>query len=129
MSLRKIMQDLAIRAAAIAEMRQPTLDLTQQFLQVLPLEIEAGQPVIAAIQQDETEAVVYFRVQGEKFFLGLYLSLEPVIKAHSAEIEIGSRVSLLIRHPERGQLAIPETLAPIRRRNFGVHFEPSQNEK
>ncbi len=93
-TLQEIFRSDLIRQKAIDEILRPSLDLTKQFLQVLTLETEAGQPVIASIRQEETESVVYFRVQDEKFFIAVYLELEPVFKARWTEIESGSRVEV-----------------------------------
>lgn len=63
---------------AISEIENPTFGTTEQYLEVLNVEIENGKPKIERVDLesfDETN-VVYFPIKDEPFFLSVYFSKE-----------------------------------------------------
>ncbi|GAA4052496.1 hypothetical protein GCM10022409_44240 [Hymenobacter glaciei] len=66
-----------IIAAAVAEIEQPALGVTKQFLKIHAIAFAEGNPKVAAItlHEDDQLAIVYFVVEGEKFYLAISISL------------------------------------------------------
>jgi hypothetical protein len=72
--------DTLIIEKAIEEVELKNLGVTQQFLEVHKMVYSDNKPKIARVDTDkEAEAIVYFNVENEKFFLAVYLDLRPNI--------------------------------------------------
>jgi len=67
-----------IISKAISEIENPTFGFTEQYLEVLNVEIENGKPKVVRVDFEsfsETN-VVYFAIKDEPFFLSVYFSKE-----------------------------------------------------
>ncbi|AXO78954.1 DUF4279 domain-containing protein [Olleya aquimaris] len=63
---------------AISELKSPTFGTTEQYLEVLKVEMENGNPKIERVDFESFEKtnVVYFSIENEPFFLSVYFSKE-----------------------------------------------------
>ncbi len=96
---------------AIAEILNPTFGTTQQFLEVLRVQSNNSIPVVKHIKIDEInkEAIVYFPVEGETFYIAIYLDTVKGPKIRSVETEVGSSVYLSIGTAKVNDLELPLT--------------------
>jgi hypothetical protein len=70
------MEKAELIAAATAEIAQPTLSVTRQFLTIHAVAYEAGSPKVAGVDwhKEKKLGIVYFAVEKEKFYLAISLS-------------------------------------------------------
>jgi hypothetical protein len=63
---------------AISELEAPTLQVTEQYLEVLHLEQKKGKPKIERVDSESFPElnVIYFAIKDEPFFLSVYISKE-----------------------------------------------------
>jgi Domain of unknown function (DUF4279) len=73
------MNDLAILKLAATEVESKTWGVTQQFLEIHDLTYEDDKLKVAHIDKDKNdgEAIVYFPVKDEKFYLAIYIRTTP----------------------------------------------------
>jgi Domain of unknown function (DUF4279) len=72
------MIDPLIIQKAIEEVENKTLGVTEQFLKIHKIVYADNKPKIARVDTDkEDEAIVYFNVEHEKFFLAVYIDTNP----------------------------------------------------
>ena len=72
------MTDTLIIEKAIEEVETKTLGVTEQFLAIHKLVYIDNTPKIARVDTEKVdEAIVYFNVEDEKFFLAVYVDLKP----------------------------------------------------
>lgn len=81
---------------AIQELRQPTFEITKQYLQVMEVELENEAPRVARVDLDHaSESIaVYFFIKEERFFIVVNLSKGDTPKVEWVWMESGHRVSL-----------------------------------
>jgi cytochrome c556 len=73
---------------AIDEIEAKTFGLTEQFLQIHKIVYADNKPKIARIDTDkENEAIIYFNVENEKFFLAVYIDTKPNISVRWTNTE------------------------------------------
>lgn len=75
------MNEQVIREAAIAEILHPTLPMTQQFLEVNMVVVKEHVPIVEDViyKEEEQIAAVYFPIEGERYYLVVYLNVEPYL--------------------------------------------------
>lgn len=71
----------AIKAAALAEVTERNFAHTQQILAVHSVVFENGIPVVARVITANANPVVYFPINGERFFFAVYLETSPLVQA------------------------------------------------
>ncbi len=82
------MTDTLIIEKAFEEVETKTLGVTEQFLGIHKLVYIDNTPKIARIDTDKVdEAIVYFNVKDEKFFLAVYIDTNPNIKVRWTNTE------------------------------------------
>ena len=88
------MDDDAIVLAAIEELRSRTLGVTQQLLAIHDVKRENGQPVIDRVDRERGDglAIVYVPVEGERFYLAIYVQTADVPRVADVETEPWHRV-------------------------------------
>ena len=65
---------------AIEEVESKNLGVTQQFLEIHKVVYADGKPKVARVDIDkEDEAIVYFNVVDEEFFLAVYVDIKPIV--------------------------------------------------
>ncbi len=71
------MEKAEIIAVAIAEIANPALSVTRQFLAIHSVAYEAGEPKIAWVDlyEEKKLGIVYFAVESEKFYLAISISV------------------------------------------------------
>jgi len=81
---------------AVQELRQPTFEVTKQYLQVMDVELENEDPRVARVDLDHTSesVAVYFYIKEERFFIVVNLSKEDTPKVEWVWMESGHRVYL-----------------------------------
>ena len=81
---------------ATAELLHPTLETTQQYLEVCELELENGLPKVARVDEDyfEDKVAVYFEVKDERYYIEVHVTKEPDIKVDSSWTQSAHRVYL-----------------------------------
>jgi len=139
------MTDTLIIEKAIEEVETKTLGVTEQFLKIHKLVYVADKPKIARLDMDkENEAIVYFNVEGEKFFLAVYIDTEPKIsvrwtntqayhsvyfRASSERLSLSELAKLTNLSPTRGRnkgdKKRPETTSDIVWKHSTIDFEPN----
>ena len=73
---------------AIKEIETKTLGVTKQFLAIHKLVYIDNKPKIARVDTDKAdEAIVYFNVEDEKFFLAVYVDLKPNVSVRWTNTE------------------------------------------
>jgi Domain of unknown function (DUF4279) len=73
---------------ATEELEAKTLGVTNQFLEIHKVIYVDNKPKIARIDTDKQgEAIVYFNVEGEKFFLAVYVDLIPIVSVRWVNTE------------------------------------------
>ena len=73
---------------AIEEIESKSSGVAEQFLEVHRIVYEDSKPKIARVDTDKKDkAVVYFNVEGEKFFLAVYVDIKPNIEVSGITIE------------------------------------------
>ena len=135
------MENNEIIAAAVAELKQPTNGVTEQFLGIHQIASEDDKPRVAGsiISDDQKRAAVYFTVEGEKFYFVVYLGLGPEIIVTGVDTEDFYEIFFLATSEKRDakQLATLTTLKPTklwekgdirygctRWKYSGIKFEP-----
>jgi len=75
------LNEQVIREAAIAEILHPTLPMTQQFLEVNMVVVKEHVPIVEDViyKEEEQIAAVYFPIEGERYYLVVYLNVEPYL--------------------------------------------------
>ena len=98
-----------IRAIAIDEITNPTFGTTKQFLDVLKVRSENSVPVISnvIINDSENTATVYFPVEGEEFFIAIYINVSYHAKITSVSTEAGTAVYLSIGKKDEAYTELP----------------------
>ena len=82
------MKDALIIQKAIEEIESKNFGVTRQFLDIHDLIYIDNKPVIARVDVEETgKAIVYFPVKDEKFYLAVYLDLEPEVSVRWVNTE------------------------------------------
>jgi Domain of unknown function (DUF4279) len=82
------MSDRLIIEKAIEEVEIKNFAVTEQFLEIHKLIYDNNKPKIARIDiEKDDEAIVYFYVKDEKFFLAVYLDIKPNIKVRWTNTE------------------------------------------
>lgn len=78
-----------IIACASAEIENPVLGVTEQFLEIHEVVYLDGKPVVARVdvEKENGDAIVYFLVEGEKFYFAVYLDTEPEISVRWTDTE------------------------------------------
>ena len=121
------MTDPIIIEKAIEEVETKTLGFTEQFLAIHKLVYIDNKPKIARVDTDKAdEAIVYFNVEDEKFFLAVYVNLKPNVSVrwtntepyHSVYFRASSEKLSLV---ELSKLTI---LTPTKSRNKGDKKNP-----
>jgi len=84
-----------IIAVAIAEITKPMFGVTEEFLKVHSVAHQNGSPQVAGVKKDgeDGQTVVYFTVEGEKFYLAIHLNTVPEIEVNGVDTEDYYRVS------------------------------------
>ena len=73
---------------AIEEVKTKTLGVTEQFLNIHKIVYENNRPKIARIDTDKVdEAIVYFYVKDENFFLAVYVDTKPNVSVRWTNTE------------------------------------------
>ena len=118
MSANARIDDDAIALAAIEELRSPTLGTTEQYLAIHDVKREGGRPVVERVdrERDDDLAVVYLPVEGERFYLAIYIQTADVARVTSVETEPWHRVYFK---------ASSDTLSPTQLRAMTV-LEPTR---
>lgn len=74
------MVDSAIIEKAIEEVEIKSFGVAEQFLNVHKVVYVGNKPKVARVDTDkDDEAIVYFYVEDEKFFLAVYVDLKPAV--------------------------------------------------
>ena len=82
------MAETLIIEKAIEEVETKTLGVTLQFLEIHKLVYVDNKPKIARVDTDKVdEAIVYFNVEDEKFFLAVYVDLKPKVSVRWTNTE------------------------------------------
>ena len=82
------MANTVILKKAIAETETKTLGVTEQFLAIHKLVYIDNLPKIARVDIDNIdEAIVYFNVEDEMFFLAVYVDLNPNVSVRCTNTE------------------------------------------
>jgi hypothetical protein len=104
-----------IRRIGIAEILNPTFGTTEQFLEVLKVQSVNSIPIISHIKIDSanSEAIVYFPVEGERFFIAIYLDTGEELKIRSVETEAGSSVYLSVGTSNSSDIELPITAEKV----------------
>ena len=88
MSICNSMADTLIIEKAIEEIETKTFGVTEQFLKIHKIVYSDNKPKIARVDTDkDDEAIVYFNVEDEKFFLAVYIDTKPNIKVRWTNTE------------------------------------------
>jgi hypothetical protein len=98
---------------AIAEILDPALAVTKQYLAVNEIEFENGQPKVERIDLNHADnlVAVYFPIKGERYFLQVNLSKAPAIQVDFVLIQNGNRVYFTATSEELTQEELAENLA------------------
>lgn len=139
------MTDPRIIEKAIEEIENNTLGVTEQFLQIHKIVYADHKPKIARVDTDkEDEAVVYFYIEDEKFFLAVYMDTKPTIsvrwtntqpyhsvyfRASSESLSLSELAKLTIlsstRGKNKGDKKRPGTAGEIVWKDSTIDFEPN----
>jgi len=92
------MSEKIIKDAAIAEVLNPTFELTKQFLSVNKIVYKDSLPYIEdiLINEEEKKAAVYFPVNNESFYFVVYISTEDEFEPLWMEMSPGNIVELVV---------------------------------
>ena len=121
------MTNTLIIEKAIEEVETKTLGVTEQFLEIHKLVYIDNKPKIARVDTDKVdEAIVYFNIEDEKFFLAVYVDLKPNVSVrwtntepyHSVYFRASSEILSLV---ELSELTI---LTTTKGRNKGDKKNP-----
>lgn len=121
------MADSLIIEKAIEEVETKSLGVTEQFLNVHKVVYVDNKPKVARVDVDkDDEAIVYFYVEDEKFFLAVYVDLKPTVAVrwtnsepyHSVYFRASSEILSLV------ELAQMTKLTSLRGRNKGDKRNP-----
>ncbi len=130
---------------AIREIEHKTFGVTAQFLEIHSLVYSDNKPKIARIDTaKEDEAVVYFNVEDEKFFLTVYVDIKPTVSVKWVDIEAyhsvyfraaSETLSLMelawltkltsTRGRNKGDKKRPDTKSEFVWKQSTIHFEPN----
>lgn len=91
-----LLDEQAIREAAITEALHPDEDHMRAFLAINPLVFEGQTPRIEDIIVTEEHVAVYFPIQGEPYYVVVYLHVEPSVSVVGMAMMAGNAVSLRI---------------------------------
>jgi hypothetical protein len=126
------MTDSLIIEKAIDEVETKTFGLTKQFLEIHKLAYVDNKPKIARVDTDKKdEAIVYFNVEGEKFFLAVYIDTTPITSVrwtnteayHSVYLRASSTKYTLSELAELTKLK--STREKTKRERNTIDFEPN----
>lgn len=97
------LNEQAIQAVAMAEILQPTLAMTEQFLAVHKIVFKEHEPVVADVilSAEEQMAEVYFPVERERYYFVVYLDVEPQVALRTTGMSAGNRVYFFALSEER----------------------------
>ena len=121
------MIDTLIIEKAIEEVETKTLGGTEQFLGIHKLVYIDSKPKIARVDMEKLdEAIVYFNVEDEKFFLAVYIDLKPKISIRWTNTEPYHSVYFRASSDTLSSTELSEltTLAITKERNKGDKKNP-----
>lgn len=83
------MTDTLIIEKAIEEIETKNFGATEQFLTIHQIVYEGDKPQIARLDREKEDgtAVVYFPVKDEKFYLAVYIDIEPKVSVRHVNTE------------------------------------------
>lgn len=82
------MTNTLIIEKAIEEIETKNFDTTKQFLEIHKIAYIDNKPKIASVDIDKKdEAIVYFNVEGEKFYFAIYVDLKPLVSVRWTNTE------------------------------------------
>jgi len=122
------MTDPIIIEKAIEEIETKTLGMTEQFLSIHKLVYIDNKQKIARVDTDKLdEAIVYFDVEDEKFFLAVYVDLKPNISVRWTNTEPYHSVYLRASSDNLSlnDLSLLTSLTSTRGRNKGDKRNPN----
>jgi hypothetical protein len=139
------MNDSLIIETAIEEIETRTFGVTGQFLKIHKIVYADSKPIVARVDRDkEDEAIVYFNIIDEKFFLAIGVGVKPNLSVrwiktepfHSVYFRASSdRLSLTelsqltklksTRGRNKGDKKMPENGTDIVWRQSTIDFEPN----
>ena len=81
---------------ATQELLHPTLEATQQYLEVCELELKNGLPKVVRVNEEYhgDKVAVYFEVKDERYYIEVHVTKEPDIKVDSSWTQSAHRVYL-----------------------------------
>ncbi len=81
---------------SVKELVNPTLGVTEQYLDIHDVERLDGipQPERVLVDEPANLAIVYFKIRSERFRLAVYLQLQPVIVVYSVSTENNNKIYL-----------------------------------
>ena len=139
------MTDSLIIEKAIEEIETKTFGVTEQFLKIHKIVYTDNKPIVARVDRDkEDEAIVYFNIVDEKFFLAIGVGVKPNVSVrwintepfHSVYFRASSdRLSLTelsqltklksTRGRNKGDKKRPDNGTDIVWRQSTIDFEPN----
>lgn len=90
----KMTEDKRYIDKAIGELLKPTVETTQQHIEVLDVLVENGQSEVARVNHSDGIVSVYFKVKNERFFLVVNLTKGENPEPSGTWVESGHRVYL-----------------------------------
>jgi hypothetical protein len=119
------LNEQAIRDVAIAEILHPTLPITRQYLAVNKVVLKEHVPVVedVILREKEQTADVYFPIEGERYYLVVYLDVEPHIALRWTGMSAGNRVYFYTNSAEHqvDELVAMAGVEPTRTWEKGKH--------
>ena len=120
------LNEQVLREAAIAELFHPTLPITRQFLEVNKVVFKERVPVVedVILREEEQTAEVYFPIEGERYYLVVYLDVEPRVALRWTGMSAGNRVYFYAKSGERrvDELIAMAGVEPTRTWEKGKHI-------
>lgn len=97
------MNERDIQNVAIAEILNPTLENTQHYLKSNKIVLKDNTPYVedVILREREKVAEVYFPIEGERYYLIVYIDLEPSFSVRQVNISAGNRVYFYAKSAER----------------------------
>lgn len=124
------MTDNLIIEKAIEEIEARNFGVTQQFLEIHNIAYVDNKPQIARVDRDnKDEAIVYFNVEGEKFYFALYMDLKPVVSVRWVGTEPYHSVKLAVQSETLSMKELSELtkLTPTKGNNKGDRRQPNND--
>jgi Domain of unknown function (DUF4279) len=120
------LNEQAIREAAIAEILRPTLPITRQFLEVNKVVLKERVPIVedVILREEEKTAEVYFPIEGERYYLVVYLDVQPRVALRWMGMSAGNRVYFYTKSGEHqvDELVAMAGVEPTRTWEKGKHI-------